>query len=92
MRTAIEENPLGKVSRKKTSRASLDTTGTEAGKALGESNASLNESNVSSPEFQDESDENAPAPELTGAAKEGFGLDLPEGALSEPSDPTSGAR
>lgn len=92
VRTAIEENPLGKVSRRKTSRASLDTTGTEAGKALGESNASLNESNVSSPEFQDESDENAPAPELTGAAKEGFGLDLPEGALSEPSDPTSGAR
>lgn len=68
VRSAIEENPLGKISQKATQKASLDTTGPQTGTAQ-EDLAN------SKPERDVPSTETAPMEPLSGIAKEGFGID-----------------
>ena len=79
VRTAIEENPLGKVTRKKSSKASLDTT-----EKTGESNGEI--SPLPEENTDTASEEPVPMPALTGAAKNGIGLDIAESPLADASE------
>ena len=68
VRSAIEENPLGKISQKAASKASLDTTGPQTG-------TTQEDLANSKPERDVLSTETAPMEPLSGIAKEGFGID-----------------
>ena len=68
VRSAIEENPLGKISQKTASKASLDTTEPQTGTTQEDLANSKHERNVPSTET-------APMEPLSGIAKEGFGID-----------------
>ena len=72
VRAAIEENPLGKASRKKPGKAALDTTETETGESREELPGSTAEATENSATAEDFS---APMAAFDGSAKEGFGLD-----------------
>ena len=68
VRSAIEENPLGKISQKAAQKASLDTTEPQTG-------TSQEDLANAKPERDVPSTETAPMEPLSGIAKEGFGID-----------------
>ena len=83
VRAAIEENPLGKASRKKPGKAALDTT--EAG--TGESREELLGSTAEAVEnIATAVDSSAPMAAFDGSAKEGFGLDTETLAANSDAD------
>lgn len=68
VRSAIEENPLGKISQKAAPKASLDTTEPQTG-------TTQEDLANSKPKRDVPSTETAPMEPLSGIAKEGFGID-----------------
>ena len=82
VRAAIEENPLGKASRKKPGKAALDTTEAETGESREELPGSTAGAVENSATAEDSS---APMAAFDGSAKEGFGLDTE--TLAANSDP-----
>ena len=83
VRAAIEENPLGKASRKKPGKADLDTTEAETGESREESPGSTAEATENSATAVDSS---APMAAFDGSAKEGFGLDTETLAANSDAD------
>ena len=83
VRAAIEENPLGKASRKKPGKAALDTTEAETGKSREELPGSTAEATENSATAVDSS---APMAAFDGSAKEGFGLDTETLAANSDAD------
>ena len=83
VRAAIEENPLGKASRKKPGKAALDTTEAETGESREELPSSTAEAAENSATAVDSS---APMAAFDGSAKEGFGLDTETLAANSDAD------
>ena len=83
VRAAIEENPLGKASRKKPGKATLDTTEAETGESREELPGSTAEATENSATAEDSS---APMAAFDGSAKEGFGLDTETLAANSDAD------
>ena len=83
VRAAIEENPLGKASRKKPGKAALDTTEAETGESREELPGSTAEAAENSATAEDSS---APMAAFDGSAKEGFGLDTETLAANSDAD------
>ena len=83
VRAAIEENPLGKASRKKPGKAALDTTEAETGESREELPGSTAEATENSATAEDFS---APMAAFDGSAKEGFGLDTETLAANSDAD------
>ena len=83
VRAAIEENPLGKASRKKPGKAALDTTEAETGESREKLPGSTAEAAENSATAEDSS---APMAAFDGSAKEGFGLDTETLAANSDAD------
>ena len=83
VRAAIEENPLGKASRKKPGKAALDTTEAETGESREKSPGSTAGATENSATAEDSS---APMAAFDGSAKEGFGLDTETLAANSDAD------
>ena len=83
VRAAIEENPLGKASRKKPGKAALDTTEAGTGESREELPGSTAEATENSATAEDSS---APMAAFDGSAKDGFGLDTETLAANSDAD------